>query len=86
MITVSEGIARGTNYEDQLLYFFCNTLTISHNPQGVALFSSAFSKANGYPVFKDNFREALVLFTARATTKGDWINDKDEYRPPVEEI
>ena len=86
MITVNEGIAKGTNYNDQLLYFYSHAPTISENAQGVALFSNAYSGANGYPVFKGNFREALVLFTARATVKGDWINDKDEYRPPVEEI
>ena len=87
MITVNvSNDVRGTNYEGQLLYFFNHLSCVGVNPKGVCLFSNAYAGANGYPVFKDNFREALVLFTARATTKGDWVNDKDEYRQPVEVI
>lgn len=87
MITVNEGNdVRGTNYSGQLLYFYNAGADVDQNASGVSLFSNAFSNANGYPIFKDNFREALVLFTARATTKDHWINDKDEYRQPVEEI
>ena len=56
------------------------------NSQGVFITSSCSSMAHGLSVLPNNFRKVVALFTARKSIKGNWINDKDEYCKPTDEV
>jgi len=65
-------------------YFFNAGNNVYYNGTNVSLFSSAFSNKSGLSITKENLKKVLVLFCARKSINGDWLNDKDEYFAPNE--
>lgn len=67
-------------------YMLNSNNNIYKNQTSVGLFTSAFSDAHGLSVIPSNLLKCTALFTARKTIKDNWINQKDEYLAPNEDI
>ena len=73
---------RGKLVEGALGYMLNDSNNVYKNDTSVALFSGAFSNANGLSVIPENFMKVVSLFTARKLIKKTWINQNDEYIKP----
>jgi len=63
-------------------YFNNGGNTPCHNPDMVALFTTAYLNGHGLSITKENVIKVCALFTARKTITSTWINQKDEYSAP----
>jgi len=67
-------------------YLLIKSNKVNSNTSEVSLYTSASSNRGGVSITNKNYIESVSLFTARKTIKSDWINQKDEYIAPTEEI
>lgn len=68
---------------DALAYFINDSNNIYANAQGVYLLSSKVTRhIRTIPIYKENIKQCLSLFSARKVIKSNWINQKDEYLEP----
>ena len=75
--------------QNSISYLRINTNNVMSNNQQVGLYSSATSGRGGVSVLNENFIKSVSIFAARKTITGkyaNWINDKDEYIAPTEEV
>ena len=70
--------------ENSIGYIGLHGNNIAENPMGVSMFSTAYSKNDGFSIIKENFLKVTSLFAARKLIKPNWINCKDEYLAPNE--
>jgi hypothetical protein len=68
---------------EALAYFINDSNNIYANIQGVYLMSSKITRhIRTIPIYKENIKQCLSLFSARKVIKSNWINQKDEYQEP----
>jgi len=56
------------------------------NSNSVALFSSGYASAGGILVTENNLRECAIVFTARRLIKQNWLNDRDQFLAPTQDV
>ncbi|MBJ94069.1 MAG: hypothetical protein CMP23_06265 [Rickettsiales bacterium] len=79
----------GRSLAGQLGWFNNDANDVYHSASTVWLQSAGKSSSNhnaGWFLTADNFLRSLVLFAARKSVKGSWINDKDEFLAPGQEL
>jgi len=72
--------------EGQLGYLIGNTNNIYYNQTLNSIISELFSGDRGLFINKDNIDKVVSLFLARYSIKGNFLNNKDQYIAPEEEI
>jgi len=73
---------RGRLVKNALGYMVSVANNVYKSATDVFIVSSCSSMGNGLSVIPENYKKIVSLFTARKSTKGNWINDKDEYLIP----
>jgi len=79
----------GKIVKDSLGYYFNISNNVMKNNQEVYILSSSARSAHGISILPINFLDVVSNFTARKIFTGkhsNWINDKDEYLAPTEEV
>jgi hypothetical protein len=71
---------------DALGYFQNNANSIQSNGMYVSLYSSAYYNANGCSITNTNFLKVCGLFAARKLIPETWVNQKDVYLVPNENM
>lgn len=59
---------------------------LQHSSTLTALLSSGFSSAGAYFVTEENLWKSAIIFTVRRLIKPTWINDRDQFLQPTEEL
>lgn len=77
---------RGTLIKGALGYLGYNSNNVYKNTQGVYIFSSSSSIANGLSVIKENLDKVVAGFTSRKVIKSSWLIAQDEYYAPNTEL
>lgn len=85
IIVKNDNKTRGTNFENNLGYFYNAGNNNKQNTQGVGMFTAAFGNGHGHGLSRENFTKCTSLFTARRIIVCNWINWADEYIAPNEE-
>lgn len=84
VVIKNDNKTRGTNFENNLGYFYNAGNNNKQNTQGVGMFTAAFGNGNGHGLSIDNFTKCTTLFTTRRIIECNWINWADEYLAPNE--
>jgi len=85
-IVTDQKCMRGRIVNNSIGYILSNSNNIDNNDTNVALFSCCAAKGNGFSIIEQNFMETISLFCARKSISKNWINCKDEYQKPLDEI
>ncbi len=72
--------------DDAIGYMRCSVNDIQHANQHTALFSSSFSDGHGFYIISENLWQAAIIFTVRRIIKPTWINDRDQFLQPNQEL
>ncbi|MCK9445463.1 hypothetical protein M0Q50_01050 [bacterium] len=67
-------------------YFDNKSNSVMYNTSEVYLLSSSSSRNQGISILPINFLDVISNFTARKLIKSNWINQKDEYIAPTEQV
>lgn len=69
-------------------HFFCNGNDLQNSGTMTALFSSVHSigHAGGYFVTKENLNKIAVVYSVRRLIKKTWINDRDQFLQPDDDL
>lgn len=51
-----------------------------------AFFSAPFGNGNGFGITRENFSDALIVNTVRRLPKHTWLNDRDQFLQPSQEL
>lgn len=76
----------GKMIPNSLGFFFNGGNNTETNWSHCSFLSSAYSGGLGISVTNENFNKSIITFSARNLIKSNWINGKDEYLAPTEEI
>jgi hypothetical protein len=76
----------GTLANNAMGFYMNASNNIMENVSGVYILSTPSSKGHGISIFPINYLDVIVNFLARKSIKSNWINQKDEYIAPSEEI
>ena len=85
--TTSTKDVRGDKWADGAIgsmIVFGNDL--QHAATGTALLSSGYGNAGAFFVTQDNLWQAAVVFAVRRLIKPTWLNDRDQFLQPAEEL
>jgi hypothetical protein len=80
---------RNTKWADgAIAHFFCNGNDLQNAGTMTALFSSVHSigHAGGYFVTSENLWQTTVAFSVRRLIKKTWINDRDQFLQPNQDL
>jgi len=77
---------RGSIIESSIGYFLNASNNVYENTSQVSIFTHPCSKGNGLNIIVENYNKVTTLFTVRKLIKSTWINQKDEYIAPTEEV
>ena len=78
---------RGTKWADGAIgYMLSGGNDLQHAGQQTVLFSSGYGSARGFFVTPDNLWKAAIVFTVRRLIKATWLNDRDQFLQPTEEL
>lgn len=69
-----------------IAYMYCGKNDLQHSSQQTVLFSSPYGQGDGFYLNPDNLWQAAVIFTVRRIIKPTWINDRDQFLQPTEEL
>ena len=56
------------------------------NASSTTIFSSSYNSAGGFLITKDNLPKVAMVFTARRIIKQTWLNDRDQFLIPTDNI
>ncbi|MBY0454001.1 MAG: hypothetical protein K2Q11_03855 [Burkholderiaceae bacterium] len=86
-ITPATSIPRVKFWSDNAIaYMYCGKNDLQHANQQTALFSSPYGQGDGFYINPDNLWKAAVIFSMRRIIKPTWINDRDQFLQPKEEL
>ena len=80
---------RNTKWSDNAIgHFFCNGNDLQNSGTMTAKFSSVHSigHAGGYFVTSENINKVSTVFSVRRLIKPTWLNDRDQFLQPTEEL
>ena len=67
-------------------YCWCQNNDLQHTSQQTALFSSVWGDGHGFYINSENLWKAAIIFSVRRLIKPTWINDRDQFLQPAEEL
>jgi hypothetical protein len=77
---------RGTKWSDgAIAYLWCNSNDVQSSVM-TALFSSGFNGGHGIFLNADNLWQAAIIFSVRKVINPTWLNDRDQFLQPTEEL
>jgi hypothetical protein len=86
-VTPQNNHAKVTSWiKNAIGYLYCNSNDIQNATKQTALTSSVFSTGNGFYVNKENLWQASVVFSVRRLVRPTWLNDRDQFLQPTEEL
>ena len=78
---------RGTKWADNAIaYMLSGGNDLQHAGQQTVLFSSGYGSARGYFVTPENLWQAAIIFSVRRLVKATWLNDRDQFLQPTEQL
>ncbi len=86
-ITVTTGKARVSSWSDNAIaYMYCGVNDVQHATQQTVVFSSPYGGGNGFYITPENLWQAATVFTVRRLIKPTWINDRDQFLQPNQDL
>jgi hypothetical protein len=86
-ISPATSIAHVKTWSDNAIgYMHCGNNDVQHSEQETTLYASVFGSGHGFYVTPDNLWQAAVTFTMRRSVKPNWLNDRDQYLQPSQEL
>ncbi len=77
---------RGTRWSNEALaYMWCNSNDLQQANK-TALFSSGFNGGHGLYVTPENLWQAAIVFSVRRLIKPTWLNDRDQFFQPSQQL
>ena len=67
-------------------YMYCGKNDMQHAVQQTVLFSSPYGQGDGFFINPENLWQAAVVFSVRRLIKPTWINDRDQFLQPTNEL
>ena len=67
-------------------YMYCGGNDFQHAEQQTIIFSSVYSGGHGYYITPENLWNIAIIFTVRRLFKPTWLNDRDQFLQPKEEL
>ena len=78
---------RGRFWSDgAVAWLNCGGNDFQHANRDTFLFSSGYSSARGFFVTPENLWQAAVVFTVRRIIKPTWLNDRDQFLQPSQDL
>ncbi len=71
---------------EAIAYMRCSVNDVQHAAQHTALFSSVFGDGHGFYITPENLWQAAIVFAVRRIIKPTWINDRDQFLQPNQEL
>ena len=72
--------------DNAIAYMHCNGNDVQQTEQLTSLYSSVFSAAHGFFVNPENLWQSAIIFTVRRIIKQTWLNDRDQFLQPSEDL
>ncbi|MGL4982507.1 MAG: hypothetical protein ACRC4W_06625 [Treponemataceae bacterium] len=85
-IEVATAKIRLCNWADNAIGFFWCKASDMQNVGQTVLFSSPYSQGDGMFVTAENLWQAAVVFSVRRLIKPTWINDRDQFLQPTQNL
>jgi hypothetical protein len=82
----SKHTGRSMSTEKSIGHLQISSNNVYQNSSGVALYSTLCTADANINISYENFIKSNVAFSARKLIKSNWVNQKDEYVAPTEEI
>ena len=78
---------RGTKWaDDAIAWMNCAGNDLQNAGNKTMLFSSGYGSGRGYFVLTENLWQTAVIFSVRRLIKPTWLNDRDQFLQPTEEL
>ncbi len=77
---------RGTKWSDNAIAYMWSNSNDIQQSERTALFSSGFNGGHGIFVNPDNLWQCAIVFSVRRLVKPTWLNDRDQFLQPTEEL
>ncbi len=86
-ITPATAIPRVDSWSNNAIaYMYCGKNDLQHSNQQTVLFSSPYGQGDGFYVNAENLWQAAIVFAVRRIIKPTWINDRDQFLQPNQEL
>ena len=72
--------------ENALAYMYCGVNDLQHAEQQTVIFSSVYGGGNGFYITPENLWQAAIVFSVRRLIKPTWLNDRDQFLQPTENL
>lgn len=69
-----------------IAYMYCGVNDLQHAEQQTIIYSSVYSGGHGFYITSDNLRQAAVIFSMRRAVAPTWLNDRDQFLQPNQEL
>lgn len=80
-------VPRVTSWSDgAIAYMYCGVNDLQHAEQQTVIYSSVYGGGNGFYITPQNLLEAVVIFAVRRQVRPNWLNDRDQFLQPSEEL
>ena len=77
---------RGTRWSEGAVGYMCTGGNDFQNTKYICLLSSGNSRGHGIYVNRDNLLQCAVYFTMMSILQPTWLNDRDQFLQPTEEL
>jgi len=78
---------RGLYWSDNAIaYMYCGVNDLQHAIQQTVIFSSTYGSGHGFFVNKENLWQAAIVFSVRRLSTPTWLNDRDQFLQPTEQL
>lgn len=78
---------RGTKWSDGAIgYMLSGGNDLQHAGIQTVIFSSGYGSARGFFINPQNLWQVAIVFTVRRIIKPTWLNDRDQFLQPTEEL
>ena len=86
-VTPATAKPRVKNWSDNAIgYMYCGKNDLQHAGQQTVLFSSPYGQGDGFYIIPNNVWQAAIIFSVRRLIKQTWINDRDQFLQPTQEL
>jgi hypothetical protein len=86
-ISPTPGKARVSNWSDSAIaYMYCGVNDLQHAEQQTVIYSSPYGGGNGFYITPENLWQAAIIFSVRRLVKPTWLNDRDQFLQPSENL
>lgn len=72
--------------DDAIAYMYCGVNDLQHAEQQTVIYSSVYHGGNGFYITPANLWQASIIFSIRRLVKPTWLNDRDQFLQPTQEL